>query len=531
MSITSFTFVAFVFAALILYYLVPKRFQWIILLLASLVFYARYSEKCLLFVLVTAVTVWGAARVMQGLSDGRKAYLKAHKAEMSKEEKSAYKKKIRKQRKMVMLAALLLNLGILCVVKYFHFALAQINALISLTGGEGIADTYRLLVPQGISFYTFQAVGYLVDVYWENCKAEKNFFRMLLFVSFFPQVTQGPISDYEQLSGELFAEHSLSYDNYARGFQRMLWGFMKKMVLANLVAPYVQDVFANYSTYTGISAFIGALFYSVQIYADFSGYMDIMCGLCEMFGIHLTENFERPYFSKSIAEYWRRWHISLGAWFKRYIYFPIAMSNWSRQLAWKSRERFGQGISDVLPATIALVVVWLCTGLWHGASWGYVAWGLVNGLFIILSLWLEHIYAAWKKALRINESAWLWRAFQTVRTFILVTFIKVLPEVGTLSDGFGLWRQIFTEHTLPKTVDELLPALAANGTANFVVIMIMIVLLFVTSLMQRKMPIRDYFARVPLPGRLIIMACGFAVIIIFGVPAMASGGGFLYAQF
>ena len=531
MSITSFTFVLFVFAVLTVYFLIPRKWQWTVLLFASCVFYLSGGKKSFIFVLITATTVYLAARWMQKLTDTRKAWIKEHKKEISKEEKKAYKKKIQRQRKWIMIAALVLNFGLLCVFKYFHFALAQVNAVISAAGGTGITDTFKLIVPLGISFYTFQATGYLVDVYWENIKAEKSYPRFLLFVSFFPQMTQGPISDFEQLSGELFAEHDLLYDNYSRGFQRMLWGFMKKLLLADLIQPYVTDVFANYSQYTGLTVLLGAFMYSVQIYADFSGYMDIMCGMCEMFGIHLAENFERPYFSKSVAEYWRRWHITLGAWFKRYIYYPAAMSNWSRKIAWASRDRFGKFFSDTLPATIALVIVWFCTGLWHGASWAYIAWGLVNGFFIILSLWLEKLYIIWKKALHINESKWAWRAFQTIRTFILVTFIKVLPEVGSLSDGWGLWMRIFTEHSIPHGIHELLPALAENGNKNFCIILAMILLQFIFSLLQRKKPVRDYFTGIPVPVRVTVMACCVIVLIVFGIPASATRGGFMYAQF
>ena len=531
MSITSFTFILFVFAVMIVYYLIPRRWQWTVLLAASCIFYLMGGKKTFLFVLITAASIYIAARLMQNMSDGRKAYLKEHKKELSKEEKKDYKKKVQSKRKWIMIAALVLNFGLLCVFKYFHFALEQINAIISMTGGTTITDTFKLIVPLGISFYTFQSTGYLVDVYWENISAEKNFAKFLLFVSFFPQMTQGPISEFEQLSNELFSGHELRYENYSRGFQRMLWGFMKKMLLANLIAPYVNDVFHNYPEYTGITVFVGALMYSVQIYADFSGYMDIMCGMCEMLGIHLAENFERPYFSKSVAEYWRRWHITLGAWFKRYIYFPVAMSNWSRKLAWASRDRFGKFFSDTLPATIALVIVWFCTGLWHGASWAYIIWGLVNGFFIILSLWLEKLYTVWKRALHINESKWAWRAFQTIRTFILVTFIKVLPEVGTLSDGWGLWMRIFTEHSIPHEIHELLPALAANGKKNFCIILAMILLQFIFSLLQRKKPVRDYFAVIPLPLRMMAMAGCVILIIVFGLSESATSGGFMYAQF
>lgn len=540
MSITSVAFLLFLFAVLIAYYLLPGKYQWVILLLASIIFYASCGIKSFIYVLFTATTIYFATVWMQNLRDTQKRYFRENKAVLTKEDKSLYKAKRKKKSKAIMVTTLLINLGVLCTFKYFHFALEQINSVISWFHGIRIADTFSFVVPLGISFYTFQSIGYLVDVFWDNVEAERNYFKVLLFVSFFPQMTQGPISSFEDLSKELFSEHDLEYNNIALGFQRMLWGLMKKMVLANLLAPYVKDVFENYSQYVGISVFIGALMYSVQIYADFSGYMDIMCGLCEMLDIRLTENFNRPYFSKSVAEYWRRWHISLGTWFKKYIYYPIGVSGFSRRIAKNSRAKLGKHFSDTMPATIALLVTWLATGLWHGASWAYIAWGLVNGIFIIASLWMEPVYQKWKAALHIRESSFAWRLFQVTRTFLLVTFIKVLPEVGTLSDGFGLWAQIFTNHTIPHSLGELLPFLIidyANANTNLLALLKFLVVLFTTglllvsSLLQRKKPIRDYFNRLPRLIRIILLAMLFIFICMFGISASRTGGEFMYVQF
>lgn len=529
MSILSVSFLLFIAGLFVLYYLVPKKLQWWLLLIFSLAFYTLGGWRNLPFLLLTALTVWASARYIGRSAAREKDYLTEHKAELSKEERAACKSRGKRSRRRVLILCLLFNLAILCAFKYIHFLLAQANAMAGLFGGH-VTDTIRWIVPLGISFYTFQTVGYLCDVYWGRCEAEGNFFKVLLFTSFFPQITQGPISTWKDLSGELFAAHSLDYRNFSRGVQRLIWGFFKKMVVANIMAGYVQNVFTNYPSYTGLTTFLGALCYSVQIYADFSGYMDIMCGLCQMLGIRLTENFERPYFSKSIAEYWRRWHISLGAWFKNYVYYPLAVSRWNQRLGKFSRKHLGKAFGSYLPATVALVVVWLATGLWHGASWGYVAWGGVNGLFIIFSMWMEKVYARWKKGLHINESAWLWRAFQVLRTFLLVTFIKVLPEVGSLSDGFGLWKQIFVNHTIPRSLGQLLPFV--DTYRNLAAALFGVVLMFVVSLLQRKEPVRARMERrLPYFVRILCFAALFFLIIYFGVPASGGLGGFLYAEF
>lgn len=536
MTITSVVFILFLFVTLILYYLIPGKFQWLVLLAASLFFYVMSGAENVVYILITASSTYGAAIGMQRITDSQKKYFREQKDVLSKDEKRVIRQKNNKKRKTLMILTLLLNFGILCVFKYSHFALEELNHILASVGVGTIRDSMQFIVPLGISFYTFQSMGYLVDVYWNQYEAEKNYGKLLLFVSFFPQITQGPISDFSHLAKSLFTEHRFSYRNYSWGVQRMLWGFFKKMVVANTISPYVYDVFDHYTSYTGITTLFGAFLYSILIYADFSGYMDIMCGYCEVLGIELTENFDRPYFSKSIAEYWRRWHISLGAWFKTYLYYPIAVSGWNQKIGKKAQEKLGKTFGKTVPASIALVAVWLTTGLWHGASMAYIAWGGVNGLFIILSLWLEPLYAKGRKLLRVEESTPWWRAFQTIRTFILVTFIKVLPEVGTLSEGFGLWKQIFTEHTMPTSLSAILPLLAEdpNRKSSFLAFAAAIggaVLMLITSLIQRKQPIRAFLGKMPFVIRLLIFVALFFMIIYFGVPASGNAGGFMYAQF
>lgn len=530
MDLLSVRFIIFCISIVLVYYILPKRFQWMVLLAASMVFYLTTGVKNVLYVLVTAASTYAATRGMQSITDKQKLWLRENKKTAGKEEKSAYKAKCKSRRKLILVLTLLLNFGIMCTFKYIHFAVAQVNAVLNAFGGSPIKDTWQFIIPLGISFYTFQTMGYLVDVYWNKVTAEKNFFKVLLFVSFFPQMTQGPISNYSTLTSELFQEHTFSYHKYSWGIQRMFWGFYKKLVVANILSVYVEDVFANYSQYTGLTALLGAFMYSVQIYADFSGYMDIVCGFCEILGIHLTENFERPYFSKSIAEYWRRWHSSLGAWFKTYIYYPVAVAKWNQNIGKKAKKHFGKMVGQTIPASIALVVVWLTTGLWHGASWAYIAWGGVNGLFIIFSLWMEPVYDGWKKKLNVQENTWGWRAFQTIRTFILVTFIKVLPEVGTLSDGWGLWVRIFTEHTIPTTFRGLLPFV--DSGLNLLAVISGTGLIFITSLISRRQPVRQwleehtcYFVRI------CIYAVMLVVITYFGYAFVGKTGGFLYEQF
>ena len=533
MTITSIYFIIFILLTIVIYYIVPKKLQWLVLLAANAVFYLTVATyKAAVFVLFTATSIYTAALLMGEIIKKQKQQFELHKDTLSKEEKKTIKQKNQKKRKAIMLIALLLNVGILCFTKYAHFALDQVNSIISFLGGGGFTDSLSIIVPLGISFYTFQSVGYLLDVYWEKAEPQKNYLRFLLFVSFFPQMTQGPISEYNQLSQELFKEHEFSYKNYSYGVQRIVWGFAKKLLIADIFGVYVTNVFENYESYTGITTLLGIFCYSIQIYADFSGYMDIACGICETLGIRLKENFDRPYFSKSIAEYWRRWHISLGDWFKNYVYYPIGMSNWSRTLAKKAKKKFGAHIGNTLPATIALLIVWTATGLWHGASWGYIVWGLLNGLFIILSMWMNPFYDKIKSKFKINDHSRLYTCFQIIRTFILVSFIKVLPEVGGLRRGLSLWKHVFVDFRLPNSIHQLF-AFVTTSKSWSILALLGVVGMFVVSCFKGKNSVRDLINRLPLVVRLIIVAFAIMFVAIAGaMELMVFGGrGFMYAGF
>ncbi len=529
MSLISERFLLFALVLVVAFYVIPKKLQWVCLLVASCVFYAAAGLENCVYILVTALSSYGAGLWMQSLGEKNRAYIKANKDTLSKEDKKALKAKTATRRKWVMTSCLLLNFGLLCLFKYSGFLLEQVNELTLLFGGQSIKTLWNLITPLGISFYTFQTMGYVVDVYWEKCEAQRNFPKLLLFTSFFPQVTQGPISDYQQLSSQLFGQHTFSDHNITFGFQRMLWGYFKKMVIADTAALMVSEIFANYESLPGNTVLLGAFLYSLQIYADFSGYMDIICGLCEMLDIRLAENFQRPYFSKSVAEYWRRWHITLGAWFKTYIYYPIAVSRLSKGLTKWGTKVFGAAFGKTLAASFALVAVWLTTGLWHGANWGYIVWGGINGLFIIVSLWLEPLYEKTKDKLRIRQQSFPWRAFVTLRTFFVVTMIKVFPEVGGFSRGVGFWKHCFMNWELRGVDGHILYPI--TETKHLLILVCGTAVLFAVSLLQRKGSVRQQLARYPRLVRLGLFVLLFFLIACFGIPLSTETGGFLYAQF
>lgn len=532
MPVLSVSFMALLVGVFLVYMLFPQRHRWTVLLAASLLFYLAAGVSSLVCMLITSVTVYASACAMQRITDRQKAYLKANR--LSREEKAAVRSKNRRKRRACLIAALVVNLGLLCFFKYIHFALAQWNAVAGWLGLAPARGAMRLIVPLGISFYTFQSVGYLADVYGENCRAQTNYFRLLLFISFFPQITQGPISTYESLSETLYDGRTPQEKDLVWGFQRLLWGLMKKMVIANTLAHSTAILFEEFEGYAGISVLLGAFLYLIQLYADFSGYMDMMCGYCQMLGIRLTENFNRPFFAKSIPEYWRRWHISLGQWFKKYVYYPIGVSPLCLRLAKACRGTLGKRAAGCIPPTIALLATWFLTGLWHGASWGYIVWGLLNGMFIILSLWLAPLYERMRAMLRMKDGSLFWKGFRILRTFTLAALLEVLPEVGSLSDGLRFWACIVRNRWLPANLAELLPfvhLMSFNRTIGFLAAVGCAVLVLIASLIQRRKPVRACFGALPVWVQMLALSALVMVIASLGVQASWGAEGFMYANF
>lgn len=503
MSIVSPSFLFLIFATVFIYYLVPSRHQWKVLLAASILFYIFAGWSAALFVLITATTIYAATRLIP-----------------------KYPKKD-KRRKAIYLSALLINLAILFAFKYIGFALSVIAPFLPSLNTSSFS--LSLIVPLGISYYTLQSIGYLTDVYWGNVAPEKNYAKALLFVCFFPQMTQGPISDFKQLSGELYTPHKFDYKNISWGFWRMVWGFAKKLILADYLYMYTEKMFDLYSDISGLATFILIFFYAIEIYADFSGYMDIVCGASEMLGIKLSENFIRPYFSKNVSEYWRRWHITMGVWFKKYVYYPVATSRLNQGIAKKLRKHTSRHFTNTLTASLALTVTWFVTGLWHKATAGYIAWGLINGALIIAALWLEPVFIKAKKICKINEDAPLWRAFSVCRTFFIISIVKVLPDAHGLANGLGLVSHAFTARFLPGEFN-LWGFIPYYGSWYTLWAGIgMIVLIFVVDLLSRKCDVREYIFRLPFAVRIIVISLLLLAIVAWG--SWSSDVGFMYAQF
>ena len=441
MYFTSGMFVLFLALLVAGYYVIFRRWQWQFLLCASLVFYAFSGWDNLIYLGATIVSTFLAGRYMGGVQASLLHTLEEGKDTFSTAEAKALRAEAKRRRKRALVACLLLNLGILSVVKYANFAIGNINSFLDLLGVNGSLGFLGLLLPMGISFYTFQAMGYLIDVYRSKKPdaAERSIFRFALFASFFPQMVQGPISRYGDLSKTLYQSRRFDSQIFGEGLLRVLWGFFKKLVVADRLLGAVRALTAAPDAYGGAYVLWAVLLYAVVLYADFTGGIDIAIGAAKMLGITVAENFDRPFYSKSIAEYWRRWHITMGTWFKDYLFYPLSASKPMLALIKPSKRIFGEKNGVRVPVYLTTLILWFATGLWHGASWNFIVWGLVNGVVIIISQELTPAYRKFHARFSWAKRGF-YGAFQVIRTFLLMCFIRsfdIYPGVGATFSAFG----------------------------------------------------------------------------------------------
>ena len=512
MSLISMEFLLFVLAAVTGYYLIPRRFQWIWLLAFSYIYYVSGGIRVTCFLLFTTVTTYLAGMWIEQAS---------HDAQDKKAEK--------RRRRQILAGTLVLNFGVLGVLKYTNFVLGTISGMI---GGE--FEPLNLLLPLGISFYTFQSMGYLLDVYWGRSQAEHNLFRFALFVSFFPQILQGPIGRFGSLGKQLYVPHSFERNKIEGGFLRILWGYFKKMVIADNAVIFVNAIFDHPDIYDGLGL-VGVLAYSIQLYCDFSGGMDVVIGIAEFLGIQLDENFKRPYFAVSITDFWHRWHITLGTWMKDYVFYPASLSGWMKSFSKFAKKTFGKQTGRTLPICLANLIVFLVVGVWHGAAWKFIVYGLYNGLIIAFSGLMAPSYRKWKKALRISDDSKAFHLFQILRTFVLVNISWYFDRAGDVKTALLMMKNTLTKFNLRQILEPGIEIGEASGTAYTMITIGVILggclLLFLVSVCQeRGKDLAEIFVR----QNWLVKAAVYAGLILL-LPALGQpsgeAGGFIYAQF
>lgn len=517
--------------AVIFYGLTPKKHKNYALLILSFGFYWLISGVYIGYLLLSILAIYGVGLWMQNIFARRDAAVKA----AEKPERKAIKKAYNQRARWVLTLAVVLHVGLILVLKYSGFFVMNVNALFGL--GYAIPNYVK---PLGLSFFILQSISYLVDVYRQTVKADRCLPRLGLFLSFFPAVVEGPICRYSQTAQALWEAKPIRYENLTLGLQRILFGLMKKLVVADRLNPIVEELFTGASSYPGYMSLLAGILYTVQLYMDFSGSMDAVCGTAQIFGITMPENFKRPFFSKNISEFWTRWHITLGTWFRDYIFYPVTMSGPLKKLTGAARKKLGNHFGPLIAGSIALFAVWFCNGLWHGSAWHYIFFGLWHFVLILLG----NIFAPYLKT--VNEKLHFgpdnkpFRVFQILRTSFLVVLGEIIFRADSMAMALTMFRQIFTDFGNPfsafypfrEVLNTVLECCLCD-VWDLIIVAVTVVIVFAVSILQeRGTPIRTSIARRPTWQRWLVWYALILFIIIFG----AYGPGYtpidpMYANF
>jgi D-alanyl-lipoteichoic acid acyltransferase DltB (MBOAT superfamily) len=524
MAFTSIAFLILTAAALAVYYRVPGRYQWPVLLAASIIFYCAGGWKTIVYVLYTAVTVYLSAEGLARLHKIRK-----NAPEQTKKQTA---ERCRRYSKLIVLAACLLNFGLLYVLKYWNFTAELLQPLADRVSSSAAIPMISLIMPLGVSFFMFQSVGYVIDVYRAKYEPEHNFLKFLLFVSFFPQMVQGPISRFDQLAPQLYSEKQLDYRNLRFGIQLMMWGYFKKMVIADRAAVLVNTVMEDPFSYSGSIQALGIFFYCIQLYGDFSGGIDITRGVAKMFGIDMAENFRRPLFATSLTDFWRRWHITLGAWMRDYLFYPLALSRPFGKLGKFTRKHIKGKLGKIIPTSLATFIIYFVIGIWHGANFKYIAFGFWNGAIITASLLLAPQFEKVKKALHIDDKAAWFKVFQTARTCVLVFIGRYITRASGFMTAVYMIKATFTDTHISDLFNGTVMTLGIGAYDMAVIILGMAVLIAVEWYQERGGHIREALEKQGTAVQLMSAVVPVIILLVLGI--MRSdyiSSDFIYKQF
>lgn len=491
-SFVSFYFIVFVFVLALLYYIFPRKVRWIVLLAGSICFYLIAGWEAFFTIILSALVVYEGG-ICLGHTD----------------------KTNKKKRRLILFIFVVCLLSVLVFVKCYSL----------------FSWNFNLVIPLGISYYTFSSIGYLADVYWGKEQPEYNFFKMALFLLFFPKILQGPISRHKDLAPQLSEGHLFNYKNFCFGIQLAIWGYFKKMVIADRIAVITSAGFGDYKLYGGSTMIIVILLSALQMYTDFSGCMDIAGGVSQMFGIQLEKNFDHPFFAKSAAEFWQRWHMTLSGWFRDYLFLPISRSELVKKLSKTMGNKFGPTARKNTAILIASLVVWLATGLWHGSGLPYLAWGLYWYIVISSSLLLTKPFEFFKTKLKIDDKSFAWKLFQMIRTFCIFSIGRLITVPGDLQITGNIIRNIFVKFNAWELFDNTIFNLGLNWRKLGVLLVAILVLIIVENL-QTRVGIREYISKRHFLIRALIYTISIIIILIFGVYGLGAGNKtFLYVNY
>lgn len=496
MTVTSFAFFAFLTIGMAVYYALPK-FQWMILLFLSICFYLSAAVPyTFIFPVISAIL----------------AYLSTMAYSRYKDDEG--KKKVLL---FVTVFAIAVNVALWFFLKGSSFWISGSNLIRALIPSFPLLSPLPIVGAMGMAYYTSQVIGYVLDVYWGNTKPQRNFFKLLLFVVFFPQMTVGPISRYEHLKS-LFERHHFRYQNICFGVQRILWGVFKKIVISDRTGILVDSIWA--SGRTGFYPWIAVLLYPLQIYTDFSGCMDIVIGGAELFDIRLPENFKNPFFSRTSQEFWQRWHITLGTWARDYIYYPVLKSRILQKIGKKSRDKFGRKKGKLIPWTIGMAILWFVMGFWHGGIQHIFGVSLWFFIVIVLSERLNPLFHRANEILGIQTESFSWHLFQSIRTYFIYALGAVFFSAPGLHGALAHYKALIVAVTKPNIwifFDGSILDMGVTWDDIHIIIFGTVMLFVVGVLRERYGYARDWMRKQILVFRWFVWLFLFAFTLVYGL--------------
>ena len=500
-------YLGFVSAILILYSLFPKKYRWMTLLFGNYVFFFLYSKLLILYNLCTTLLTYLIGKKL---------------ASMKKAPEGVDRKQFKKKKKRILVVSVFLNLIVLIGLKYTNF----FGRLI--LGSSWM--TLNIVVPLGISYYTLQNISYLVDVSNKKIEGAHSFFDLSLYNSFFLTIMEGPITRFNDMIEQLKKGDSITPDNFVFGVERMFWGLFQKLIIADRLNGVVNTLFTSYQN-SGALCLLAAVLCTIQLYMDFKGTVDIALGVGKIFEIEITENFRQPFFAKNASDFWRRWHITLGAFLRDYVFYPVSLSKPIQKITKWCKSHFGKSIAKYIGPTIALFCVWMCNGLWHGANMTYIIYGLYYFVFMVIEMICEKPFEHWCEGHHLSVNGMIVRVFRFVKLFLIVIVGEMLSRASTVTIGWTMFKSIFTNFN----VDELITAFPTLGLSYrgwLIIIVALVVVLIVSILKEKKISIHGLLNQMPVPLRWSFLYGLIFAIILFG----AYGPGFdevamMYAGF
>jgi len=498
MLFNSLDFLIFFPIVVLVYFVLPVKVRYLWLLAASYYFYMCWNVKYALLILASTVITFASGLLIDRINHSHR----------DSQKQAALKK-------TVVAVSIISNLGILFFFKYFNFMLGSISWLFAQFHVQLQVPAFDVILPVGISFYTFQALSYTMDIYRNEIYAEKNFFRYALFVSFFPQLVAGPIERSKNLLKQLAVPQKFSFDNLREGLLLMLWGFFLKIVAADRIAVLVDTIYGDYVHYQGMYLIVATLLFLVQIYCDFSGYSTIAMGAAKVLGIQLMENFAAPFLASSVAGFWRRWHISLTSWFKDYLYIPLGGSR---------KGKFRKYVNKM--------IVFLVSGLWHGADFSFVAWGGINGFYQVIGEMLQPARNAVVKGLHLRRESLGHKLVHVIGTFLLVDFSFIFFRADSFLDACKIILSIFTIRNPWIILDGSLTECGLNGKNLGLIVVAIAVILFADFCKIKGITIRKVILKQDYWFRWLFIALAIVVIVTFGIwGPNYNEANFIYFQF